>query len=61
MKSQLERVDLSLRKNIFSFCIAQGYELNKDFDKCFYHFKSGNQIKNNQSKYSIEGMDKETR
>ena len=60
MKTQLERVDLSFKeKAYFHFALAQGYELNKDFDKSFYHFKSGNQIKNNQSKYSIEGMNKE--
>jgi tetratricopeptide (TPR) repeat protein len=60
MKNQLKRVDLSLReKAYFHFALAQGYELNKDFDNAFYHFNKGNIIKNNQSKYSISGMDKE--
>ena len=60
MKNQLERIDLSLReKAYFHFALAQGYELNKDFDNAFYHFNKGNIIKNNQSKYSIKGMDKE--
>ena len=60
MKDQLERIDITLReKAYFHFALAQGYELNKDFDKAFYHFNNGNIIKNNQSKYSIEGMNKE--
>jgi tetratricopeptide (TPR) repeat protein len=60
MKNQLQRVDLSLReKAYFHFALAQGYELNRDFEDAFYHFNKGNIIKNNQSKYSIDGMDKE--
>jgi len=60
MNSQLERVDLSLKeKTYFHFALAQGYELNGDYDKAFSHFKSGNKIKNNQSKYSIDGMNYE--
>ena len=60
MNNQLERIDLTLReKAYFHFALAQGHELNKDFDKAFYHFNNGNIIKNSQSKYSIEGMDKE--
>ena len=60
MKTQLERVDLSLReKAYFHFALAQGYELNNDFDNAFSHFHKGNIIKNNQSKYSIDGMNKE--
>ena len=60
MNNQLNRIDLSLReKAYFHFALAQGYELNKEFDNAFYHFNKGNIIKNNLSKYSIEGMDKE--
>ena len=60
MNSQLERVDLSLKeKTYFHFALAQGYELNGDYDKAFSHFKSGNKIKSNQSKYSIDGMNYE--
>lgn len=60
MNSQLERVDLSLKeKTYFHFALAQGYELNGDYDKAFLHFNSGNKIKNNQSKYSIDGMNSE--
>ena len=60
MNSQLKRVDLSLKeKTYFHFALAQGYELNEDYDKAFLHFNSGNKIKNNQSKYSIGGMNDE--
>ena len=60
MDSQLKRVDLSLRERAyFHFALAQANELNNDYDKAFFHFKSGNKIKNNQSKYSIEGMNDE--
>ena len=60
MNSQIERVDLSLKeKTYFHFALAQGYELNGDYDKAFAHFKSGNKIKNSQSKYSIDGMNYE--
>ena len=60
MNSQLQRVDLSLReKAYFHFALAQANESNEDYDNAFFHFKSGNKIKNNQSKYSIDGMDDE--
>ena len=60
MNSQLERVDLSLKeKTYFHFALAQAYETNQEFDKAFFHFESGNRIKNNLSKYSIEGMNEE--
>ena len=60
MNSQIERVDLSLKeKTYFHFALAQGYELNGDYDKAFAHFESGNKIKNSQSKYSIDGMNYE--
>jgi len=60
MNSQLKRVDLSLKEKVyFHFALAQAYEANQDFDQAFFHFKSGNSIKNNQSKYSIDGMNDE--
>ena len=60
MKSQINRVDLSLKeKSYFHFALAQGAESIKDYDQAFYHLYEGNKIKNNQSKYSIESMDKE--
>ena len=60
MNSQIERVDLSLKeKTYFHFALAQGYELNGDYDKAFAQFKSGNKIKKSQSKYSIDGMNYE--
>ena len=58
MKEQIKRVDLSLRdKAYFHFALAQGYESNQQYDEAFFHLKSGNQIKRDQSKYSIETMD----
>ena len=60
MNSQLKRVDLSLKEKVyFHFALAQAYETNQDFDQAFFHFKCGNSIKNNQSKYSIDGMNDE--
>ena len=60
MKEQIKRVDLSLRdKAYFHFALAQGYESNQQYDEAFFHLKSGNQIKRDQSKYSIETMDNE--
>ena len=60
MKSQINRVDLSLKeKSYFHFALAQGAESTQDYDQAFYHLYEGNKIKNNQSKYSIEGMNKE--
>jgi len=60
MNDQLDRVDLSLKeRTYFHFALAQAYELIEDFDKAFYHYRSGNKIKNDQSKYSIDGMDAE--
>ena len=60
MKEQIKRVDLSLRdKAYFHFALAQGYESNQQYDEAFFHLKSGNQIKRDQSKYSIERMDNE--
>ena len=60
MNSQLERVDLPLKERVyFHFALAQGYELNGEYDQAFLHFKRGNKIKNSQSKYSINGMNEE--
>ncbi len=60
MNAQLERVDLSLKEKVyFHFALAQAYENNEDYDQAFFHFQSGNRIKNDQSKYSIEGMSNE--
>mgnify|MGYP001166349480 FL=1 len=60
MRRQVERVDLSLRdKSYFHFALAQGCEVNGEFEEAFHHLIRGNQIKRNQSQYSIERMDKE--
>ena len=60
MRQQIERVDLSLRdKAYFHFALAQGCEVKGEYEEAFYHLERGNQIKNNQSKYSIENMERE--
>ena len=60
MRRQVERVDLSLRdKAYFHFALAQGCEANGEFEEAFHHLTRGNQIKRDQSQYSIERMDKE--
>ena len=60
MREQLKRVDLTLRDKVyFHFALAQGCEAVDEYDEAFYHLDAGNQIKNKQSKYSIERMDKE--
>ena len=60
MRKQLERVDLTLKdKAYFHFALAQGCEIIGEYEEAFYHFNAGNKIKRNQSKYSIEKMDKE--
>ena len=60
MRNQLRRVDLTMRdKAYFHFALAQGCEAVGEFDEAFFHLDSGNKIKNKQSKYSIERMDKE--
>ena len=60
MREQVERVDLSLRdKAYFHFALAQGCEVNGEYDEAFFHLERGNRIKNDQSQYSIERMEKE--
>ena len=60
MREQVGRVDLSLRdKAYFHFALAQGCEVNGEYDEAFFHLERGNKIKNDQSQYSIERMDKE--
>ena len=60
MREQVSRVDLSLRdKAYFHFALAQGCEVNGEYDEAFFHLEKGNQIKNDQSQYSIERMEKE--
>ena len=60
MREQVTRVDLSLRdKAYFHFALAQGCEANGEYEEAFFHLEKGNKIKNDQSQYSIERMDKE--
>ena len=60
MREQVTRVDLSLRdKAYFHFALAQGCEVNGEYEEAFFHLEKGNKIKNDQSQYSIERMDKE--
>ena len=60
IEKQLSRIDLSLKEKVyFHFAMAQACESKGDYDKSFHHLFEGNLIKRNQSKYSIEMMDKE--
>ena len=60
MREQVQRVDLSLRdKAYFHFALAQGCEVNGEYEEAFFHLDRGNQIKKDQSKYSIENMERE--
>ena len=60
MREQLKRVDLTLKdKAYFHFALAQGCEVVGEYDEAFFHLDCGNKIKNKQSKYSIEKMDRE--
>ena len=60
MRQQLKRVDLTLQdKTYFHFALAQGCEAIGEYDEAFINLDSGNKIKNKQSKYSTERMDRE--
>ena len=60
MREQVSRVDLSLRdKAYFHFALAQGCEVKGEYEEAFFHLEKGNKIKNDQSQYSIERMDRE--
>ena len=60
MRNHAQRIDLSLRdKAYFHFALAQGCEVIESFDEAFHHLEKGNNIKNKQSLYSIERMNKE--
>jgi tetratricopeptide (TPR) repeat protein len=57
---QLNRIDLSLKEKVyFHFALSQALESKGEFNEAFYHLKRGNEIKRDQSKYSIERMDNE--
>ena len=58
--SQLNRIDLSLKEKVyFHFALSQALESKGEFNEAFYHLNKGNEIKREQSKYSIERMDNE--
>ena len=60
MKNQLKRVDLTLKdKAYFHFALAQGCEAIGDYEEAFKNLDMGNKIKKEQSKYTIEKMNKE--
>ena len=60
MRQQLKRVDLTLQdKTYFHFALAQGCEAIGEYDEAFLNLDSGNKIKNKQSKYSPERLEKE--
>ena len=58
--SQLNRIDLSLKEKVyFHFALSQALESKGEFNEAFYHLNRGNEIKRDQSKYSIERMNDE--
>ena len=60
MRTQLNRVDLTLKdKAYFHFALAQACEAIEEYDEAFNNLEKGNKIKNEQSKYTSEKMDKE--
>ena len=60
MRKHVERVDLSLKnKSYFHFALSQACETQGEYEEAFFHLEKGNKIKSDQSKYSIEGMEKE--
>ena len=60
MRKHVARVDLSLKnKAYFHFALAQACETQGEYEEAFFHLEKGNKIKSDQSKYSIEGMEKE--
>ena len=60
MKNQLKRVDISIGdRTYFHFALAQACESIGDYGEAFYHLDHGNHIRKQQTKYSIEMMDKE--
>ena len=60
MNNQVNRIDISLQDRVyFHFALSQGFESKGNYDESFYHLESGNKIKSELVKYSIERMDKE--
>ena len=60
MRHHAQRIDLSSEiKLIFILHLLKACESIGEFDEAFFHLEKGNKIKNDQSKYSIEGMDAE--
>ena len=60
MNNQVNRIDISLQDRVyFHFALSQGFESKGNYDESFYHLESGNKIKSELVKYSIERMAKE--
>ena len=60
MRNQLSRVDISISdRTYFHFALAQGCEDVGQYDEAFLHLDNGNQIRREQTKYSIERMNQE--
>ena len=60
MKNQLKRVDISISdRTYFHFALAQACEAIEDFDEAFTQLDSGNHIRKQQTKYSIDRMNQE--
>ena len=60
MKNQLKRVDISISdRTYFHFALAQACEAIEDYDEAFTQLDSGNHIRKQQTKYSIDRMNEE--
>ena len=60
MKNQLKRVDISISdRTYFHFALAQACEAIEDFGEAFTQLDSGNHIRKQQTKYSIDRMNQE--
>ena len=60
MKNQLKRVDISIsNRTYFHFALAQACEAIEDFGEAFTQLDSGNHIRKQQTKYSIDRMNQE--
>ena len=60
MKNQLKRVDISISdRTYFHFALAQACEAIEDFDEAITQLDSGNHIRKQQTKYSIDRMNQE--
>lgn len=60
MQAQLDKPDIELDDRVhFEFALAKTYEDAKKFDTAFNHYKQGNDLKNQASRYSQEKLNEQ--